>query len=129
MDLLRASPPPPVGLAFEIADLLLLRGWADYHHLRMVVELDNAVAGEEYEEVVAFYDEACSLRRWNLWRSARDIVVQPLVGRAQRYASVADALDSLTNARPAAPACKAARASARRARRAPRGVAASRANA
>jgi hypothetical protein len=122
-------PKPPVGLAFEIADLLLLRGWADYHRLRMVVELDNAVAGEEYEEVVAFYDEACSLRRWNLWRSACDIVVQPLVGRARRYASVADALDGLSDARPAPSTCKAARVSARRARRAPRGAAASRANA
>jgi hypothetical protein len=99
MEMLRTFPKPPVGLAFEIADLLLLRGWADYHHLRMVVELDNAVAGEEYEEVVAFYDEACSLRRWNLWRSVRDIVVQPLIGRARHFGSVADTLDSLTDTR------------------------------
>jgi hypothetical protein len=100
MEMPRTFPKPPVGLAFDIPDLLLLRGWADYHHLRMVIELDNAVAGEEYEEVVAFYDEACSLRRWNLWRSGCDIVVQPLIGRAQHYATVADALDSLTDTRP-----------------------------
>jgi hypothetical protein len=100
MTILRASPKPPIGLAFEIADLLQLRGWADYHHLRMVVELDNCVADEEYEEVVAFYDEDCSLRRWNFWRSASDIVVQPLIGRARRFASIADALDSLAGTQP-----------------------------
>jgi hypothetical protein len=98
MNILRASPKPPIGLSFEIADLLQLRGWADYRNLRMVIELDNCVADEEYEEVVAFYDENCSLRRWNLWRSASDIVVQPLIGRARRFASIADALNSLAGA-------------------------------
>ena len=48
------QPNAPTGLAFEIADLMLLQGWADFHGVQMVVELDHCVEGEEYEEVVAF---------------------------------------------------------------------------
>ena len=33
----RISPNTPTGLAFEIADLMLLQGWADFHDVQMVV--------------------------------------------------------------------------------------------
>ncbi len=89
----------PTGLAFEIADLMLLQGWADFHNMQMVVELDHCVEGEEYEEVVAFYAPDSQLRRWILWRATDDIVVQPLIGRGCRFSSVADALESLIPAR------------------------------
>jgi hypothetical protein len=89
----------PIGFAFEIADLMLLQGWADFHSVQMVVELDHFVEGEEYEEVVAFYAPDSQLRRWILWRAAGEIVVQPLIGRAHRFSSVADALESLIPAR------------------------------
>jgi hypothetical protein len=95
MELLRIAADPPIGLAFEIADLMLLQGWAKFHDIRMVVELDHWVEGEEYEEVVAFYAKDSSLRRGILWRSAKDIVVQPLIGRTCRFGSVAGALDSM----------------------------------
>ena len=49
MELLRIAADPPIGLAFEIADLMLLQGWAKFHDIRMVVELDHWVEGEEYE--------------------------------------------------------------------------------
>ena len=49
------SRTAPTGLAFEIADLMLLQGWADFHEVQMIVELDHCVEGEEYEEVIAFY--------------------------------------------------------------------------
>ena len=55
MEMPRISPNVPTGLAFEIADLMLLQGWADFHDVQMVVELDHCVEGEEYEEVIAFY--------------------------------------------------------------------------
>ena len=45
-------PKPPIGLAFEIADLILLQGWAEFHNVRVVVELDNCVQDDVYEEVV-----------------------------------------------------------------------------
>ncbi len=94
------SPSAPTGIAFEIAELMLLQGWADFHNIRMVVELDHCVEGEEYEEVVAFYVQGSQLRRWIVWRAAGEIVVQPLIGRGCRFRSVADALENLIPARP-----------------------------
>jgi hypothetical protein len=96
MDTPRIAVNPPTGLAFEITDLLLLRGWADLHDVQMVVELDHCVEGEEYEEVVAFYASDSRLRRWILWRAPCEIVMQPLIGRSRRFATVTDALAGLT---------------------------------
>jgi hypothetical protein len=93
------SPNAPTGLAFEIADLMLLQGWADFHDVQMTVELDHCVEGDEYEEVIAFYAKDSQLRRWILWRSSGEIIVQPLIGRSRRFVSVADALESLIPAR------------------------------
>ena len=93
------SPNAPTGLAFEIADLMLLQGWADFHYVQMTVELDHCVEGDEYEEVIAFYAKDSQLRRWILWRSSGEIIVQPLIGRSCRFVSVADALESLIPAR------------------------------
>jgi len=89
----------PKGVSFEIADLMLLQGWADFHGMQMVVELDHCVEGEEYEEVIAFYAPDSHLRRWILWRAPNDIVVQPLIGRCCRFSTVADALERLIPAR------------------------------
>ena len=93
------SPNAPTGLAFEIADLMLLQGWANFHEVQMTVELDHCVEGDEYEEVVAFYAKDSRLRRWILWRSGGEIVVQPLIGRSCRFSRVVDALESLIPAR------------------------------
>ena len=78
MEILRINPKPPIGLAFEISDLILLQGWAEFHNVHMVVELDHWVEGEEYEEVIAFYAKGSPLRRCNLWRSASDMVLPPV---------------------------------------------------
>jgi hypothetical protein len=99
METPQITPNAPTGLAFEIPDLMLLQGWADFHNVQMIVELDHCVEGEEYEEVVAFYATDSQLRRWILWRSAGDIVVQPLIGRSCHFGSVADALETLMPAR------------------------------
>ena len=95
MDRPQITPHAPTGFAFEIADLMLLQGWAEFHGVQMVVELDHCVEGEEYEEVVAFYAQDSAIRRWILWRAASEIVVQPLIGRSCRFVTVADALESL----------------------------------
>ena len=100
MHKLRITPKLPIGLAFDIADLMFLEGWSETHNIRMVVELDHCVEDEEYEEVIAFYAKDSPLRRWILWRSASDIVVQRLIGRTCRFSSVAAALDSLPVMRP-----------------------------
>jgi hypothetical protein len=100
MHKLRITPNRPIGLAFDIADLMVLESWSETHNIRMVVELDHCVEDEEYEEVIAFYAKDSPLRRWILWRSATDIVVQRLIGRTCRFGSVAEALDSLPVMRP-----------------------------
>lgn len=85
----------PAGLAFELADLVMAQGWSAYHDLRMVIELDYCAEGEEYEEVLAFYPPHSAFRRWMLWRGQRGIVVQPMMGRAASFSSVAEALEKL----------------------------------
>jgi hypothetical protein len=92
-------PNAPTGLAFEIADLMMLQGWAEFHDVQMVVELDHCVEGEEYEEVIAFYARDSRLRRWILWRAADGVIVQPLIGRSRRFKTVVDALETLVPAR------------------------------
>jgi hypothetical protein len=87
--------PILVGISFDIGDLTLLQAWADLHGMRMVVELDQCVDGHEYEEIVVIYSKSNGLRRWNLWRSQADVVVQPFIGRSMRFASVTDAVKAL----------------------------------
>ena len=89
----------PTGLAFELADLVLVQGWAEYHDLRMVIELDYLADGEEYEEVLALYPHDSSFRRWMMWRDINGVVVQPMMGRATRSGSVSEALERLMPAR------------------------------
>ena len=50
MHKLRITPNRPIGLAFDIADLMVLESWSETHNIRMVVELDHCVEDEEYEE-------------------------------------------------------------------------------
>ena len=86
---------PPRGLSFELSDLTLVLGWSEFHDMRMLVELDHCTSDEEYEEVLAFYPSYSRFRRWSMWRTYEDIVVQPMKGRTMHFASVADALESL----------------------------------
>ena len=65
--------------------------------MRMIVELDHCVDGHEYEEIVAIYAKGTEVRRWNLWRSWDEVIVQPLIGRGMRFFSVAEATDALSS--------------------------------
>lgn len=95
MQLPRASVKVPTGLSFDIPDLLMLRGWAEFHDLRMTIELDVIADGDEYEEVLGLYDKACAFRRWMVWRSCDGIIVQPTMGRMMLFDHMADALEIL----------------------------------
>ena len=66
----------------------------------MVVELDHCVEGEEYEEVLAFYEEGSSLRRWTIWRAHNHFVLEPMNGRAFRALGLANLMEELTPLRP-----------------------------
>ena len=89
------EPAIPAGLAFEVADLILLQSWAEFHDLRMAVELDHCGADSEYEEMVAIYGRDSHVLRWLLWRTD-EIVVQPLIGRTIHCHSIADAVEMLS---------------------------------
>jgi len=91
-----APPSSQKGIAFDIADLVIARGWAGYHDFQMVVSLNHgATAGEEYEEVIAFHAKTGPLHRLIMWRNAEAVLVQPLVGRARQFWTVAEALESM----------------------------------
>jgi hypothetical protein len=81
------------GIAFEIAELTLIRNWADTRNIRMVVSLDHGTVGEEYEEAIAFYPEASSIPPLIMWRTEKYVFVEPLTGCTRRYGTVTKALD------------------------------------
>ncbi len=85
----------PKGLSFDIPDLLLVQAWAEFHDLRMKVELDIFTESEEYEEMVGLFSPSTGSQRWMLWRSSNGVVAQPVVGRTRIFDSVAEALDDL----------------------------------
>jgi hypothetical protein len=96
MSLPSLSRTLPKGLAFEISDLNMLLSWAETQAIRMVVELDHCVEGEEYEEVLAFYDgDGPGLRLWTMWRAVDHFVIMPMNGRAWRSNAVPDVLAEL----------------------------------
>jgi hypothetical protein len=96
-----AAPPHlPKGLAFEIGDLTLIGHWADRHDFIALVRLDHGAEDEEYEEVIAFQAGISPFCRLIMWRNAKAVFLQPLPGRRQRYASVADAPRSLVVKQP-----------------------------
>jgi hypothetical protein len=92
-----AAPPPlPKGLAFGIAELVLVKGWAEQHDFCLVLRLDyGAPVNEDYEEVIALHTKASPLYRLILWRDATTVFVQPLVGRRKQYDTVLAALESI----------------------------------
>ena len=53
MQLPRTTLPAPTGLSFDVPDLLMLHAWAEYHELRMTIDLDTFTGSEEYEEIVS----------------------------------------------------------------------------
>ncbi len=85
----------PKGIAFEIADLALIQAWADFHDLRVQIRLDHGAPATDYEEVIALYIGTGNVFRALIWRNAKAVFVQRLIGRRQRYGSVAAAMESL----------------------------------
>jgi hypothetical protein len=87
------------GLSFSLPELILIASWSEANRLCMVVRLDHGSDCEDYEEVVAFHLGDSPLCRWIMWRSAKIVFIQPLIGRTQRYASVAEAFEGMTSKR------------------------------
>jgi hypothetical protein len=85
----------PTGLSFDVPDLLMVRAWAEYHDLRMTIDLDTFTGSDEYEEIINLSEASSPHHRWMLLRSADGIVVQPRLGRPMLFDMMADALDLL----------------------------------
>lgn len=100
MQLRRAAIANPIGVAFEIADLLMVQAWADYHDLRMSIDLDAFEGEEEYEEIISLYHRQSTFRRWMMWRTGDGIVVQPMMGRPILCDAMVEALELLIPASP-----------------------------
>lgn len=94
----RAFVKLPTGFAFDIPDLLMLQAWAEFHELRMTIELDVCDDDGEYEEKLGLYQQSSAFCRWMLWRSCEGIKVQPAMGRALLFDTTADALEMLISA-------------------------------
>ncbi|MEO9189403.1 MAG: hypothetical protein ABI224_05265 [Acetobacteraceae bacterium] len=80
------------GIAFTVPELLMLTAWAEFHALRLVIELDHCIDGAEYEEVAALYPADSPLRQWTLWRAADGVVAEPMAGACFREACISDVL-------------------------------------
>jgi hypothetical protein len=88
------------GIAFDVADLLRARSWAAFYDWQFKIWLDHGTEDEEYDEVIAF-SAGMSLRAGSImWRTAKAVFVQPLLGKKRRYTSVAEALTSLLPKQP-----------------------------
>jgi hypothetical protein len=91
-----ASPPVRGGIAFSIPELLMLTAWAEFHGIRLVIELDNCIDGAVYEEVAALYPPGSPLRQWNLWRAPDAVVAEPMTGARLRAECISDLLQHLS---------------------------------
>jgi hypothetical protein len=82
------------GLSFSVPELTLARCWSQASSLRMVIRLDHGSDADQFEEVLAFHIRDSSLCGWIMWRNKDAVFVQPLIGRIQRYCSVAEAFEA-----------------------------------
>ncbi|MGH3262556.1 MAG: hypothetical protein ACRDNS_11215 [Trebonia sp.] len=90
-----SRPTWPAGISFSVPELMIMSAWAEYHGLRVLIELDNCVDGAVYEEVAAFYSPGLALRRWSLWRAQDAVVLERLGASPVRSPGISALLDSL----------------------------------
>jgi hypothetical protein len=94
MSVIQSTSKKLTGLSFSLAELALIKAWSKSSSLRMVVRMDHGSDTEEFEEVLAFHTGDSPLCHWIMWRNADAVFVQPLIGRCQRYGSVAEAFEA-----------------------------------
>lgn len=83
------------GVAFAVPELILLTAWADFHAFSLRIELDWQVDQVAYEEVVTLRLFGSPIPHWLMWRTANSVVLQPMVGRARRFACITDLLGAI----------------------------------
>ena len=85
----------PEGFAFEIAELMILRNWAENRGLEISIKLDHAERGQEYEEYVRLQAAGSRISPICLWRSADAVMIVPFGSKPRRFISMAHALSAL----------------------------------
>jgi hypothetical protein len=95
MPVIHLQSKVPKGQSFSVPELILIRTWSEINGLRMVVRLDHGADAEDYEEVLAFHGADSPRCFCIMWRGARLVFIQPLIGRTQRYGSVAEAFEAM----------------------------------
>jgi len=83
---------PPAGIAFEITELVHLRGWAEARGLGMRIVLNEIRAEGEYEEVVLLGPPG-GQPVLTLWRTADMVMLARASGPVGRYPFLSEALD------------------------------------
>lgn len=85
-------PPPPLGIAFDITELVFLRAWAEARGLRMEIALDRVRAEQHYEETVLLYPDGSGVPTLTLWRTADAVVLARSQRPPQRFGFLSEAL-------------------------------------
>jgi hypothetical protein len=95
-------PSKPYGLAFAIEDLSDIRQWAQARRLVMLVVLDHAIDGVEFEEMVVLSASEQRNRRVVLWRSFGTVYAQVAGAKPHGFTTVPQALNWLAPPAPVA---------------------------
>jgi hypothetical protein len=82
-------------ISFEVPELLLVTAWAEFHSLRMTIELDWCADGIAYEEVITLQPAERNGPPWLLWRTCESVVLQPMAGKPRRFETISDALEAV----------------------------------
>ena len=78
----------PYGLAFPVAELELVRGWAERQGLRMAVRLDQVLDGAEFEELLMISAPGHARQALSLWRTDHSIIGQAAGGHPKGFTGV-----------------------------------------
>ena len=89
-----ATRPAARGLAFEIEDLVHVRGWAEQEGLVLRIRLDHVERGRDLEEVLFLAPLGRGLWRISMWRDMGGVVMRLGTHAPALYPSLEAALAS-----------------------------------
>ena len=82
-------------ISFEVPELLLITAWAEFHNLRMTIELDWCAEGIAYEEVITLQAPGRRGPPWMLWRTCESVVLQPMAGKPRWFETISDVMEAI----------------------------------
>ena len=94
LDLLVKPTEQSAGAAFHTGDLLLVRGWSEFHGHSMRIDLAPDVGAVPCDEVLALGGRR-GIGQWLLWRDHDGIVLQAQGRAREHFATISDCLDTI----------------------------------